>query len=103
VDWEHDAREIVKSGNYRIPDLQLDLVVLDGEGPRAELDADRQVVDGLEALVGELEQKARLADSGVANDNVFEEILVGKSLARGRSSGRSTTARHVLRFVRKGA
>jgi hypothetical protein len=73
----------VENGIYRIPDLELDLVFLNGKSPRAELDANRQIckrvlhemtghemrrapkrtVDRLEALVGELEQEARLANS----------------------------------------
>lgn len=43
---------------YRVPDLELDLLLIDGDHASAELDADRQVVHGLEALVGELEQQA---------------------------------------------
>jgi hypothetical protein len=31
---------------------------------------------GLEALVGELQQQAGLADAGVANDDVLEEVAV---------------------------
>ena len=38
---------------------------------------------------------AALVRTRVADDDVFEEVLVGKSLARGRGSRRSTTARHV--------
>ena len=33
-------------------------------------------MDGLEALVGELEQQARLADARVADDDVLEEVAV---------------------------
>lgn len=46
---------------HRVPDLQLDLLVLDVDHARAELDADREVVHRLEALVRELQQQARLA------------------------------------------
>ena len=41
-------------GTYRVPDLQLDLTVIDRDGSRAELDTDRQIVHRLESLVGEL-------------------------------------------------
>ena len=49
------------SGLYRVPDLELDLfaVYCDVTGP--EFDADCKVVDGLEALVCELQQQTRLA------------------------------------------
>jgi hypothetical protein len=60
----------------RVPDLQLDGLPIDLDGPRPELDADRQVMHGLEALVGELQQQAGLADAGVANDDVLEEVAV---------------------------
>lgn len=40
----------------RVPNLQLDLLAVDGDHPGTELDPDRQVMDRLEALVGELEQ-----------------------------------------------
>lgn len=41
-----------------IPDLQLHLLVVDGYHPSSELNSDRQVVDRLESLVGELQEKA---------------------------------------------
>jgi hypothetical protein len=47
----------------RIPNLELDGLVVDVDHPGPELDADGEVVDGLEALVGELQQQARLADA----------------------------------------
>ena len=50
-------------GTYRVPNLELDGLVVDGDHPGAELDADGEVMDGLEALVGELQQQARLADT----------------------------------------
>ena len=43
---------------HRIPDLQLDLLVVDGDHPRPELHPDRQIVHRLEALVGELQEQA---------------------------------------------
>lgn len=60
----------------RVPNLQLDLLAVDGDHPGAELDPDRQVMDRLEALVGELEQQAGLADACVAYDDVFEQVRV---------------------------
>ena len=46
-----------------VPDLELDLLVVDAHHAAAELHADRQVVDVLEPLVRELQQQARLADA----------------------------------------
>ena len=55
---------------HSVPDLQLDLLVVDGDHACAELDADREVVHLLEALVGELQQQARLSHAGIADDDV---------------------------------
>lgn len=46
---------------HRVPDLQLYLLAVYVDHARAELDADGQVMHGLEALVRELEQQAGLA------------------------------------------
>ena len=46
-----------------VPDLQLHLLVVDAYHPSPKLDADRQVVDRLESLVGELQEKAGFADA----------------------------------------
>ncbi len=40
----------------RVPDLELDLFALDVDHPSAKLDADRQIVNGLESLVSKLKQ-----------------------------------------------
>ncbi len=56
--WESGVRPFL---TCRVPDLQLDLLPLDVDHPGSELDADGQVVHGLEALVSELQQKAGLA------------------------------------------
>ena len=55
---------------HRVPDLQLDLLVVYRDHARAELDADGQIVHWLEALVRELQEQARLPDTGVADDDV---------------------------------
>jgi hypothetical protein len=44
----------------RVPNLELDGLVVDGDHAGAELDADGEVVHGLEPLVRELQQQARL-------------------------------------------
>ena len=55
--------EELSAERYRVPNLELDGLVVDGDHAGAELDADGEVMDGLEALVGELQQQARLADT----------------------------------------
>jgi hypothetical protein len=58
----HRCRHTTGRGNpYRVPNLQLDLLVHDLDHACAELDADGEIVHGLEALVGELKQQAGLA------------------------------------------
>jgi len=56
----------------RVPDLEFDLFVVDGDHAGAELDADGEVVYRLESFVCELEEEARLSNSRVTDDNVFE-------------------------------
>ena len=55
---------------HRVPDLELDLLVVYRDHTCAELDADGEVVHWLEALVRELQEQARLPDAGVADDDV---------------------------------
>ena len=55
-----DAPELLLAGC--VPDLQLHLLPVHVHGAAPELDADGQVVHGLEALVGELEKEAGLTD-----------------------------------------
>lgn len=45
------------------PNLQLDLFSIDSDHPRTKLDADCEIVDGLEAFVSKLEQQTRLSDT----------------------------------------
>jgi len=46
-----------------IPDLQLDKLVVQVDHAGTEFYPDRQVMDGLESLVGELQEQTGLADS----------------------------------------
>lgn len=46
-----------------VPDLKLDLVRIDHDRAAAEFDSNGQIVLGLEAVVCESQQEARLADS----------------------------------------
>jgi len=78
-----------------VPDLKLDGVAVDRVEAGAELDADGEVVQGLEALVGELQEQARLADACVADDDVLEEVLKkgGAEGREGRAVSGKTTER----------
>eukprot|EP00964_Phaeocystis_antarctica_P042688 scaffold24476_cov62-Phaeocystis_antarctica.AAC.1 len=73
LDWRRASATLWGYGQrvaHRVPDLQLDLLVVYRDHARAELDADGQVVHWLEALVRELQEQARLPDAGVADDDV---------------------------------
>ena len=75
--WRGRANDKVRSPPlYRVPNLELDLLSVDGDHARAKLDANREVVDGLEPLVGELQQQARLADA-------WKDHKGGKARSRG--------------------
>ena len=50
-------------------------VRLCGKG-ESYLHSDRQLMDGLKTLIGELEQQATFANPSVANDDVFEEVRI---------------------------
>ena len=71
---------------HRVPDLQLDLLVVYRDHARAELDADGQVMHWLEALVSELQEQARLPDAGVADDDVPARMQGGGSGMRLRDA-----------------
>ena len=58
-DREKKGRE-ERSRTDRVPNLEFDGLVVDGDHAGAEFDADGEVVHGLEALVRELQQQARL-------------------------------------------
>jgi len=60
-----DGAEGLLSG--RVPDLEFDLFVGDGDHAGTKLDADCEIVDGLEAFVGELEEEAGFSHSCVLN------------------------------------
>jgi len=68
-----DAAEALLSRG--VPNLQFDLLSVDCDEPRSKLDADGEVVHWLKALVCELQEEARLADAGVSDDDVLEEVL----------------------------
>lgn len=45
---------------YRVPYLEFYLMLIDVNQTGAELDSDGEVVDGLESLVGELQEQATM-------------------------------------------
>lgn len=60
---------------HRVPYLQLDLLVVDGDEASPELNSDRQVVDRLEALVCELQQQATLSDTWMREISTRSECM----------------------------
>ena len=82
LDWGRASATLWGYGQrvaHRVPDLQLDLLVVYRDHARAELDADGQIVHWLEALVRELQEQARLPDAGVADDDVPARMQGGGS------------------------
>lgn len=73
VDEQSTGRTTIVRSSYgaerllagRIPDLQLNLFAVDCDHSGTEFDTDGQIVHGLEAFVGELQQKTRFADAYV--------------------------------------
>lgn len=57
-----------------IPNLKLDIFLINHDHASTELDTNRKIVNGLEALVSELQQQARLADTGITNDDILEQV-----------------------------
>jgi hypothetical protein len=62
---------VCNTKTHRIPDLQFDLAVIDRDHTSTEFHTDSKVMDGLEPLVSELEQQARLAN---ACDNMSSSL-----------------------------
>ena len=48
---------------YRVPYLQLDMLVFNGYGPGPKLHSYRQIMSRLESFVGELEKETGLANT----------------------------------------
>jgi len=57
-----------RSRTHRVPDLQFHLLARYAHHARAELNADRQVVHGLELSIGELQQQARFPNAWAENE-----------------------------------
>ena len=58
------------------PSVLVYLFLINVDHARAKLNPNRQIVNGLKPLVGELQQQTRLADARVADYDVFEEVRV---------------------------
>ena len=61
---------------YRVPNLQLNHLVVDLEAEAAEFDADRHLMLIVELVVHDSLHEARLADARVANDDQLEEMVL---------------------------
>mmetsp|Transcript_129271 Transcript_129271/g.335187 ORF Transcript_129271/g.335187 Transcript_129271/m.335187 type:complete len:243 (+) Transcript_129271:468-1196(+) len=57
-----------------VPNLELYLLVLNSHEARPKLHTNRKVMVGAEALIGELQKQAGLANTCVTNDDVLEEV-----------------------------
>mmetsp|Transcript_75743 Transcript_75743/g.201232 ORF Transcript_75743/g.201232 Transcript_75743/m.201232 type:complete len:218 (-) Transcript_75743:4-657(-) len=60
----------------RVPDLELDPLVVDVADAVPEFHADGHVVLGAKPLVCELQEEARLPHTGITHDDVLEEVIV---------------------------
>lgn len=47
-----------RQSTHSVPNLQFDLLAIDGDHTSAKLDADRQIMNWLETFVGELQEQA---------------------------------------------
>lgn len=65
---------------YRVPDLQLDLMTVDGDQSGTKLHSNREVMHWLEAFVCELEQQAALAHACVRLSVNSQETRVRRQL-----------------------
>ena len=90
-----------KGHSHRVPDLQLDLLVVDCDHPSSKFDANGEVVHLLEALVGKLQQQARFAHAGIADDDVPDRCSAGVMSPDASVMHSSRRARElpVIRFI----
>ena len=62
---------------YRVPNLEFDDFVIDLKTVRAKLNADSDLMFLLELVVHDSLHEATLSDAGVADDDEFEEVVLG--------------------------
>ena len=60
----------------RVPDLQLEVALLDFEEARPEIDSHRHIMLGIKLVLCQAGQDARLPDPGVAENDELEEFVV---------------------------
>ena len=70
--WSQGGEEECENAGctHRVPNLQLDLLVIDSDHPGTELNTDGQIVNLLKPFVCELQQQARLSHACIADDDV---------------------------------
>lgn len=78
-----DGTSIVRSGNGseillagRVPDLQFDALISNGDGFSSELDSDGDVVGCSSFVLDELQHDAWFAYAGVSDDDEFKQVVV---------------------------
>jgi hypothetical protein len=91
---------------HRVPDLELDLLVVNADHARAELHPDGQVVHRLEALVGELQQQARLAhawgrEGGRGRVGAVRARRGRRRPAGSRDSGRGAPVSPMMMYLKR--
>ena len=59
-----------------IPDLQLEVALLDFEEARPEIDSHRHIMLGIKLVLRQAGQDAGLTDPGFAENNELEEFVV---------------------------
>jgi len=66
--------EVLLAGS--VPDLQLDILILDGNGFGTEFDSNSDVVSGTGLAFDELEDDAGFTNSGVSDDYELEKVVI---------------------------
>jgi hypothetical protein len=61
---------------YCVPNLKLDDLIVDSEAEAAELDANRHLMLTLELIIHNSLHEARLADTGISNNNKFKQMVL---------------------------
>ena len=92
--WPAYIHIITQKKNYSVPDLQFDDFAVHFEAERAELHAYRDLVLLFELVVHDSLHQTTLAHTGVADDDQFEQVVLGAQ----RFVGDDFVA-HALHFV----
>ena len=89
VSQEHAVRTAVEDTRHRlerllarsVPNLQLNHLILYFDAERAELDPDGDLMFSFKLVVHDSLHKARFADACVADNDKFEEVILGGQCA----------------------